>query len=104
VKTLQAKIFKTRLTLLTFLILMSLLMQTIPVAAGETAPEGAENLPTVEQTNSTSFKKVSINEMDNEQEDPVVTFPDAGLEAAIRNTIKKSTGDIYQSELDSIYY
>jgi len=32
-------------------------------------------------------------------DDPVVTFPDANLEAAIREAINKPTGDIYASEL-----
>ena len=34
--------------------------------------------------------------------DEVVTFPDANLEAAIRDAIPKPTGDIYQSDLDGL--
>ena len=34
--------------------------------------------------------------------DEVVTFPDANLEAVIREAISKPTGDIYQSELEGI--
>ena len=34
--------------------------------------------------------------------DSVVTFPDGGLEAAIRKAISKPTGDIYQSDLDDL--
>ena len=33
------------------------------------------------------------------QADDVVTFPDPNLEAVIRETIGKPTGDIYQSDL-----
>ncbi|MBI4285758.1 MAG: leucine-rich repeat domain-containing protein, partial [Chloroflexi bacterium] len=36
--------------------------------------------------------------------DVVVTFPDPGLEAAIRQGINKPAGDIYQSELQSLTY
>ena len=35
--------------------------------------------------------------------DPVVTFPDVNLEAAIRVAISKPTGDIYASELAALY-
>jgi Leucine-rich repeat (LRR) protein len=35
--------------------------------------------------------------------DPVVTFPDANLEAAIRVAISKPTGDIYASELAMLW-
>jgi hypothetical protein len=34
--------------------------------------------------------------------DPVVKFPDFGLEAAIRDAIKKPSGDIYRSDLQAI--
>ena len=34
--------------------------------------------------------------------DPVITFPDPNLEAAIRDAIEKPTGDIYQSDLLSM--
>ena len=35
-------------------------------------------------------------------DDPVVTFPDANLEAAIREAIGKPAGDIYASDLDGL--
>jgi len=35
-------------------------------------------------------------------DDPVVTFPDAKLDAAIREYIRKPTGDIHQSDLESL--
>ena len=35
-------------------------------------------------------------------DDPVVTFPDAKLDAAIREAIGKPTGDIYQSDLEGL--
>jgi len=35
-------------------------------------------------------------------DDPVVTFPDAKLDAAIREAIGKHTGDIYQSDLEEL--
>jgi len=35
--------------------------------------------------------------------DPVVNFPDANLEAVIRENIKKPTGDIHQSDLENVY-
>ena len=34
--------------------------------------------------------------------DEVITFPDANLEAVIREAISKPTGDIYQSDLEAL--
>ncbi len=38
----------------------------------------------------------------NTTEEEIVTFPDLGLNSAVRAGIKKSTGDIYQSDLDGL--
>jgi hypothetical protein len=86
----KSNLIKTGEAFLVLIMLVSLLMQAIPVASAE-------------ETTGVSANQ-GLNTGVSPLAEVVVTFPDAGLESAIRDEIGKPTGDIYQSDLDSLNF
>jgi Leucine-rich repeat (LRR) protein len=113
----KSNFFRAMKHILVLSLLMSILVPSVPISSADNYPEpsipgSSSNITIKAATNphGGSMESVQsdianeINPITREKttvnaQDEVVIFPDAGLEAAIRDAIHKLDGDIYRSDL-----